>query len=133
MEVTVSGVHQTIFAYVASTMRFQVTSQIRFAVSARKSDADVLAVAHAKETKSASEMQTTQTRQEIGAISVLLRGLVRPVESVLLSRPACRRTQHVLIVYMMLRHIWLGTRYKPLISRRPMKKFMSNAWKIGCD
>ena len=120
MVVTVSGVHQTISAYVASTMRFQATSQIKFAVSARESDAHVLAVTLAKETRCASEMQSTESRG-IGAKRVLILGLVRDVESVLLRHRECRRTQHVLIAYMMLRRIWYVTRYKALISPQLMR------------
>ena len=130
MVVTVNAVHQTIFAYVASTMRFQATSQIKFAVNARKSDAHVLAVALAKEMKCASKMQSTESRG-IGARRVLLLGLVRDVESVLMRHRESRRTQHVLIAYMMLRRIWYVTRCKPLISQRLMKEFMSDAWEYG--
>jgi len=53
MVVTASGVHQIIFAYVATTMQFQATFQIKYAANARKSDAHVLAVALVKEMKCA--------------------------------------------------------------------------------
>ena len=132
MVVTASGVHQTIFAYVANTMQFQATSQIKFAVNARKSDAHVLAVALAKEMKCASAMEPTDKIRKVGVDSVLLLGLVQLVESVLVRHRRCRRTQHVLIVYMMFslcRHICYVTLYMPFISRTLVKKFMRAAWK----
>ena len=82
-------------------MQRQAISQIKCAVNARKSDADVLAVALAKEMSCASEMQITANHRKVGVASVLLLGLVRAVESVLLKQRECRRTQHVLIAYMM--------------------------------
>ena len=100
MVVTASGVHQTTFVYVANTMQFQATFQIKYAVNARKSDAHVLAVALAKEMKCASAMETTDKIRKVGVESVLLLGFVRPVESELLRHRGCQRTQHVLIVYM---------------------------------
>ena len=100
MVVTASGVHQIIFAYVATTMQFQATSQIKYAVNARKTDAHVLAVALAKDMNYASEMLSTERRRKIGARRVLILGPVRRVESVLLRHRGCQRTQHVLIVYM---------------------------------
>ena len=78
-------------------MQLQATSQIKCAVNARKSDASVLAVALAKEMRCASEMQLTDKTRTVGAGSVLLLGLVRAVESVLLKHRECRRMQDVLI------------------------------------
>ena len=135
MVVTASGVHQIIFAYVATTMQFQATSQIKYAVNARKSDAHVLAVALAKEMKCASEMLATESLIT-GARRVLLHGLVRRVESVLVRHRRCRRTQHVLIVYMMFslcRPIWYVTLYMPFISRTLVKKRMQAPWNYGRD
>ena len=93
---TASGAHQAIFACVVSTMQFQATSQIKFAVNASQSVANVLAVAPAKKMRCASEMPITAKGRKVGVTSVLLLGLVRAVESVLLKQRECRRMQHVL-------------------------------------
>ena len=95
---TASGAHQAIFACVVSTMQFQATSQIKFAVNASHSVANVLAVAPAKKMRCASEMPVTGNRRTVGVTSVLLLGLVLIVESMLLKHRECRRTPHVLIV-----------------------------------
>ena len=93
---TAGGAHQAIFACVVSTMQLQATSQIKFAVNASQSVANVLAVAPAKKMRCASEMPITAKGRKVGVTSVLLLGLVRAVESVLLKQRECRRMQHVL-------------------------------------
>ena len=75
MVAIVNVVHQTICASVASTMRFQATSQAKCAAIARKSDAGVLAVLHAQDMQCAPPMHTT-ANLGIGAKRVLLLGLV---------------------------------------------------------
>ena len=126
MVITANVVHQTISAYDASTMRFQATSQTKCAATARKSDAGVLAALLAQDMKCAPPMQATASLG-IGAERVLLLGLVRNVESMLLRHRERLRVPHALTAYMMLRHIWLAILYKPLISRRQMPNFMMNA------
>ena len=98
MEPTAKGVHQPTSAFVANTTQFQAIAQVKCAVIAKKSGADVLAVTLAKETQCASEMPTMHKTRRVGAESVLNRGLVQHARSVLLRFPVCPRTQHVLIV-----------------------------------
>ena len=102
MEPIAKGVHQPTSAFVANTTQFQAIAQVKCAVIAKKSGADALGVTLAREMTCASEMHGTKSLR-IGVGHVLLRGLVRNVESVLLRHPECQRTQHVLIVCMMLR------------------------------
>ena len=98
MEPTVQGVHQPTSAFVANTPQFQAIAQVKCAVIAKKSGADVLGVTLAKETKCASEMETINRTLKLGAESVLILGLVHHARSVLFRFPVCPRTQHVLIV-----------------------------------
>ena len=102
MEPTVQGVHQPFCAFVANTTQFQAIAQVKCAVIAKKSGADVLAVKLAKETNCASEMETINRTLKLGAESVLILGLVHHARSVLLRFPVYPRTQHALIVYMLL-------------------------------